>query len=88
MATNYAVELRDVRTGFMFIGELIGRLAQEGYPEGCVFGFEASYGCLGGSFVGDKDKVNAFLKSRKQERTRLLHSICYGLSLKSPGGCL
>lgn len=61
VAANYGVELRDVLTGFKFIGEQIGRLEQEGHPERYIFGFEESYGYLSGSFVRDKDAVNASL---------------------------
>ncbi len=61
VAEHYGVELRDVLTGFKFIGEQIGRLEQEGHPERYIFGFEESYGYLSGSFVRDKDAVNASL---------------------------
>ena len=61
IAAHYGVELRDVLTGFKFIGEQIGRLEAEGHPERYIFGFEESYGYLSGSFVRDKDAVNASL---------------------------
>ena len=56
---KYGVELRNVLTGFKFIGEQIGLLEQEGYPERYIFGFEESYGYLSGTDVRDKDAVNA-----------------------------
>ena len=61
VADHYGVELRDVLTGFKFIGEQIGLLEKAGEPERYIFGFEESYGYLSGSFVRDKDAVNASL---------------------------
>lgn len=58
---KYGVELRNVLTGFKFIGEQIGLLEQEGGPERYIFGFEESYGYLSGTDVRDKDAVNAAL---------------------------
>ncbi|MDD3194121.1 MAG: phospho-sugar mutase, partial [Oscillospiraceae bacterium] len=61
IAAHYGVELRNVLTGFKFIGEQIGLLEQEGQAHRYIFGFEESYGYLSGSFVRDKDAVNASL---------------------------
>ena len=61
IAAHYGVELRDVLTGFKFIGEQIGLLEKAGEAQRYVFGFEESYGYLSGSFVRDKDAVNASL---------------------------
>ena len=61
VAETYGVELPDVLTGFKFIGVQIGILEREGHPERYIFGFEESYGYLSGSFVRDKDAVNASL---------------------------
>ena len=58
---KYGVELRNVLTGFKFIGEQIGLLEKEGTPERFLFGFEESYGYLSGTYVRDKDAVNAAL---------------------------
>ena len=58
---KYGVELRNVLTGFKFIGEQIGLLEREGHPERFLFGFEESYGYLSGTDVRDKDAVNAAL---------------------------
>ena len=58
---KYGVELRNVLTGFKFIGEQIGLLEKEGCPERFLFGFEESYGYLSGTDVRDKDAVNAAL---------------------------
>lgn len=61
VAANYGVELIDVLTGFKFIGEQIGLLEQKNQESRYIFGFEESYGYLSGSFVRDKDAVNASL---------------------------
>ena len=58
---KYGVELRNVLTGFKFIGEQIGLLEKDGTPERFLFGFEESYGYLSGTDVRDKDAVNAAL---------------------------
>ena len=59
IASHYGVETRNVLTGFKFIGETIGRLEAEGHPERYIFGFEESYGYLSGTYVRDKDAVDA-----------------------------
>ena len=50
-------ELRNVLTGFKFIGEQIGLLEKDGEEDRYVFGFEESYGYLAGGYVRDKDAV-------------------------------
>ncbi len=61
LSKTYGVEIRRVLTGFKFIGEQIGFLEQKGEETRYIFGFEESYGYLSGSFVRDKDAVNASL---------------------------
>ena len=61
IAEHYGVQLIDVLTGFKFIGEQIGLLEKRGEADRYIFGFEESYGYLSGSFVRDKDAVNASL---------------------------
>lgn len=56
---EYGVEIIDVLTGFKFIGEQIGLLEKKGEENRYIFGFEESYGYLSGSYVRDKDAVNA-----------------------------
>ncbi|WP_028521394.1 phospho-sugar mutase [Ruminococcus flavefaciens] len=56
---EYGVEIIDVLTGFKFIGEQIGFLEAKGEEDRYVFGFEESYGYLSGSYVRDKDAVDA-----------------------------
>ncbi len=58
---KYGIELRNVLTGFKFIGEQIGKLEAEGHAERFLFGFEESYGYLSGTDVRDKDAVNAVM---------------------------
>ena len=59
IASNYGVRTIDVLTGFKFIGEQIGILEKAGKADSYIFGFEESYGYLSGSYVRDKDGVNA-----------------------------
>ena len=59
IAEDYGCELRDVLTGFKFIGEQIGNLEADGEQDRYVFGFEESYGYLAGTYVRDKDAVIA-----------------------------
>ena len=59
IAAHYGVETVNVLTGFKFIGETIARLEKAGHPERYIFGFEESYGYLSGTYVRDKDAVDA-----------------------------
>ena len=59
IAKHYGVRVINVLTGFKFIGEQIGLLESEGHADDYIFGFEESYGYLTGSYVRDKDGVNA-----------------------------
>ena len=59
IAADYGCKLRDVLTGFKFIGEQITQLEEKGEENRFVFGFEESYGYLGGTYVRDKDAVIA-----------------------------
>ena len=59
ISKEYGVELREVLTGFKFIGEQIGILEAAGEEERYIFGFEESYGYLAGGHVRDKDAVVA-----------------------------
>ena len=61
IALHYGVETVNVLTGFKFIGEVIGKLEKQGRAEDYICGFEESYGYLTGSYVRDKDAVNAAL---------------------------
>jgi phosphoglucomutase len=59
VASAYGVEMINLLTGFKYIGEQIGLLAAKGQADRFMFGFEESYGYLGGHYVRDKDAVNA-----------------------------
>ena len=59
LCDKYNVELKNVLTGFKYIGEVILNLEKEGKEDNYVFGFEESYGYLAGSYVRDKDAVVA-----------------------------
>ncbi len=59
ISAKYGVELREVLTGFKYIGEQIGMLEAAGEEERYIFGFEESYGYLAGGYVRDKDAVVA-----------------------------
>ncbi|HBU11584.1 MAG TPA: phosphoglucomutase [Clostridiales bacterium] len=58
IAKQYNVEMRNVYTGFKFIAEQIKLSEQQGAGK-FLFGFEESYGYLFGTFVRDKDAVQA-----------------------------
>ena len=57
VAANYGVELRNVLTGFKWIGDQIANLEAAGEVDRFIFGFEESYGYLAGPYVRDKDAV-------------------------------
>lgn len=59
IAQKYGCDLKNVLTGFKFIGEQVLLLEEIGQEDRFVFGFEESYGYLSGSFVRDKDAVIA-----------------------------
>ncbi|MBQ7505591.1 MAG: phospho-sugar mutase [Ruminococcus sp.] len=59
LCEKYGVELKNVLTGFKYIGEVILNLEKQGKEDDYVFGFEESYGYLAGSYVRDKDAVVA-----------------------------
>ena len=57
VAANYGVEMRNVLTGFKWIGDQIAGLEAQGEVERFILGFEESYGYLAGPYVRDKDAV-------------------------------
>lgn len=59
IAAHYGVRTVNVLTGFKFIGEQIGLLEKRGAESSYIFGFEESYGYLSGTYVRDKDAVDA-----------------------------
>ena len=61
MARDWGVEVREVLTGFKYIGEQILFLEQDNEKERYLLGFEESCGYLTNTDVRDKDAVNASL---------------------------
>jgi len=59
ICNQYGAEVKDVLTGFKYIGNIINGLQAQGQTERYVFGFEESCGYLKGSYVRDKDGVVA-----------------------------
>lgn len=59
VAAESGVEMREVLTGFKYIGEQILMLEKDGESDRFIFGFEESCGYLSGDFVRDKDGVFA-----------------------------
>ncbi len=59
IAAKYGCEMRNVLTGFKYIGEQIAILEAKGEENRYIFGFEESYGYLAGGYVRDKDAVVA-----------------------------
>ena len=59
LCEKYNCELKNVLTGFKYIGEVILGLEQNNEENRYLFGFEESYGYLSGTYVRDKDAVVA-----------------------------
>ena len=57
VAADYGVEMRNVLTGFKWIGDQIAKLEAAGEVDRFVLGFEESYGYLAGPYVRDKDAI-------------------------------
>lgn len=84
LCRKHGLELRNVLTGFKYIGEQISLLESNGQKDRFLFGFEESCGYLSGTDVRDKDAVNAALllcdmaaglKSRGLTLTDRLHQL-------------
>ncbi|HPY97485.1 MAG TPA: phospho-sugar mutase [Clostridia bacterium] len=59
IAEHYGVTVIDTLTGFKFIGDQIAILEEKGREDSFIFAFEESCGYLSGTYVRDKDAVNA-----------------------------
>ena len=57
VAKSYGVEMRNVLTGFKWIGDQIAQLEAASQVDRFIFGFEESYGYLAGPYVRDKDAI-------------------------------
>lgn len=60
VAKAYGAQVREVLTGFKYIGEQIKKMEEEGRGE-FLFGMEESYGCLAGTYARDKDACVAVM---------------------------
>ena len=58
ISEKFGVELKEVLTGFRFIGEQIAE-CERTHERTFLFGFEESYGFLAGGFARDKDAICA-----------------------------
>ena len=98
IAAHYGVKTVNVLTGFKYIGEVIGKLEKEGREQDYLCGFEESYGYLTGTYVRDKDGVNAafmicemfaFYKTRGISLLQKLEEIYrdYGFCLNTLHAC-
>ena len=61
VAAHHIVKMEKVFTGFRYIGGVIAELEKNGEADRFIFGFEESCGYLSGTYVRDKDAVNACL---------------------------
>lgn len=59
VAKKYNCELKDLLTGFKYIGEVVTELEEKGQSDRFILGFEESYGYLCGTHARDKDAVVA-----------------------------
>lgn len=59
VADHYGVRTINVLTGFKYIGEQIAALEAQGKESSYLMGYEESYGYLTGTYVRDKDAVDA-----------------------------
>lgn len=59
LCEKYGCELKNVLTGFKYIGEVILNLEKKHEENRYLFGFEESYGYLSGTYVRDKDAIVA-----------------------------
>ncbi|MCM1367760.1 MAG: phospho-sugar mutase [Roseburia sp.] len=59
VAESYGATVKEVLTGFKYIGDVIKKLEDKGERDRFVFGYEESYGYLSGTYVRDKDAVVA-----------------------------
>lgn len=59
VAEKYGAEVKEVLTGFKYIGEVVKKLEAKGEGDRFVFGYEESCGYLSGAYVRDKDAVLA-----------------------------
>lgn len=61
IAQDYQINVKEVLTGFKYIGELVTELERQGMDESFILGVEESCGYLIGSYIRDKDGIEASL---------------------------
>ncbi len=61
IAESHGAEVRNVLTGFKYIGEIMTEMEAAGEADRFQLGFEESYGYLSGMHTRDKDAVNGSL---------------------------
>ena len=59
IAQKHGCKMKEVLTGFKYIGEFITELEKQGKENNFILGFEESYGYLSGTHARDKDAVVA-----------------------------
>lgn len=59
LAQHYGFSVKRVLTGFKYIGDVIADLEQQNRTRDFLLGFEESYGYLNGTYVRDKDAIDA-----------------------------
>ena len=59
LAKHYGFSVKRVLTGFKYIGDVIADLERENRTSDFLLGFEESYGYLNGTYVRDKDAIDA-----------------------------
>ncbi len=84
IAEKYGCIVKDVLTGFKFIGEQIYLLEKNNEEERFILGFEESYGYLSGGYVRDKDAVVASMLICEMccyylNKGKTLFDVLYGL---------
>ena len=82
VAAGHGIEMRSVFTGFRFIGKVIAELEAIEQPERFILGFEESCGYLSGTYVRDKDAIDACLLICEAANFWKLHGKTLGEALE------
>ena len=82
VATGHGIEMKSVFTGFRFIGKVIAELEAMEQPERFILGFEESCGYLSGTYVRDKDAIDACLLICEAANFWKLHGKTLGEALE------
>ena len=82
VAAGHGSEMKSVFTGFRFIGKVIAELEAMEQPERFILGFEESCGYLSGTYVRDKDAIDACLLICEAANFWKLHGKTLGEALE------